>query len=297
MEHQAVIKKGSKSFALASLFLSRKEKEASWKLYSWCRYCDDLIDEVSDQPIMRERLTHLKLETMNLSRQNSSNFYLSAMFDVLHDFKLPMKYPMDLLLGMEMDVEGRRFNTLAELEVYCYCVAGVVGLMMCHILGIRHEFALKHAVAMGKAMQLTNICRDIKEDHENGRLYLPLEWLKEKGVSEEDLFLEKNFEHLITFQKRLLLRADELYGEGLQGLKYLTLRSSWAVLIAAMIYAEIGQEIRKDHRLSLKRRSYVSGGRKIGIVIQSLKKMIPLVLSALFAPKVQSPQSVWSMDS
>lgn len=297
MEHKEVIKKGSKSFSLASLFFSQKEKEASWKLYSWCRYCDDLIDDEPNPALMKEKLTELKTKTQELLTHNSPNFYLSGMFEVIGQFKVPMNYPMDLLRGMEMDVEGRRFHSLEELEDYCYCVAGTVGLMMCHILGIREEVALKHAVSMGNAMQLTNIARDISEDRQKGRLYLPLNWLAEKNISEDELFKTENQKNLVLFQERLLKRADELYHEGLEGLKFLSLRSSWAVLIAAMIYADIGRVIRKNPELSLKERAIVSGRRKLSIVILSFVKMIPLVALDLNSKKVRSPQSIWSMSS
>ncbi|MFA5583399.1 MAG: phytoene/squalene synthase family protein [Bacteriovoracaceae bacterium] len=297
MKHREVIRNGSKSFSLASLFFSPKEKEASWKLYSWCRYCDDLIDDEEIPSQRRDNLIDLKDKTFSLIHQNSTNFYLSGMFDVIHDFKLPMNYPMDLLRGMEMDVEGKRFQTLEDLEEYCYCVAGTVGLMMCHILGIRDEVALHHAVALGKAMQLTNISRDIIEDKQRGRLYIPLMWLKETEISEEELFLQNNEEILLSYQERLLKRADELYSIGLQGLKFLSLRSSWAVLIAAIIYSDIGRVIRNNPQRSLKKRAIVSTIRKLSLLCFSLVKMIPLVLYNLRSNEVRSPQSVWSLHS
>lgn len=296
MKHEDIIKNNSKSFSLASLFFSKKEKIASWKLYSWCRYCDDLIDEVSEPRIMKERLLSLRSQTNQLSMHTQKNFYFTGMSEVMHEFKFPINYPLDLIRGMEMDVEGKRFGTLKELEEYCYCVAGTVGLMMCHILGIRHEMALSYAVAMGKAMQFTNIARDITEDQRRGRLYIPLSWLNELGVTEEELFLESNRDKLIFLQERLLSQASAFYDEGYVGLKYLSLRSSWAVMIASLIYAEIGKVIRNNPALSLKIRAVVLHRKKWGLIILSTMKMFPLVLQSIKQNKVRAPESVWSIS-
>lgn len=297
MSHKEVIFKGSKSFSLASLFFSKKEKIACWKLYSWCRYCDDLIDEASDPTELDLRLETLKSNTSHLLVSKTDHFNMSGMYDVIHEFTLPMKYPMDLLGGMEMDVKGTRFSSLSKLENYCYCVAGTVGLMMCHILGIRDEVALSHAVSLGNAMQLTNIARDIREDHLKGRLYLPLDWLREKGINEETFCLDNHKEYLIEMQERLLVRADELYQEGLTGLCYLSARSAWAVLLAAMIYAEIGKVIRSNPRLSLEKRAVVSGKRKLMIVAKSFLIIIPVMISQFKHKNVAPPQSIWSSNS
>lgn len=295
--HKETIKKGSKSFSLASFFFSTEEREAAWKLYSWCRYCDDEIDEVPSLAEARIRLKHLVHQTERLATCESfEHFQMQGMSEIVKKYEIPMKYPLDLLRGMEMDVSSTRFQTLEELEDYCYCVAGTVGLMMCHILGIRNDGALIHALAMGKAMQLTNICRDIEEDRARGRLYLPLAWLKEKGIFEEELF---NFSHensLLEIQERLLKRADELYQEGYAGLKYLSLRSSWAVLIAAKIYSHIGFLIRRDPSLSLQKRIFVSKMRKVMIILSTFKPFLSqLWWSCIQGEEIKRPTKVWSI--
>lgn len=295
MLHQESIENGSKSFAMASFFFSKLQKEAAWKLYSWCRNCDDQIDDatVAEAPL---RLLALRTATTAMMIDSiPASFHFRGMQDVLRNYQIPLKYPLDLLRGMEMDVQGRRFATLVELEEYCYCVAGVVGLMMCHIMGVRDDQALKHAVALGNAMQLTNICRDIVEDRGRGRLYIPTSWLQEMGLTESDLFLEKNEACLIALQERLLKRADALYSEGYQGLRYLSLRSSWAVLIAAKVYSHIGVLIRKNPVVSLRQRVYVSRWKKVGLVLSSLKSFIPQVWWCMRGRSaIRAPQRVWS---
>ena len=241
LKFENAIRKGSKSFAVASLFFSKEEKISAWKLYSWCRYCDDEIDEATDSVEARKRLNILITETNQLGMNHSfDKFQMQGMSEVMQTYLIPKKYPLDLLIGMQMDVTGIRFRTLNDLEEYCYCVAGTVGLMMCHILGIKSDDALTHAVSLGGAMQLTNICRDIHEDHLKGRFYLPLTLLEDSGITENGIFESQHQGVLIEIQEKLLMRADELYQEGYQGLKYLSLRSSWAVLIAAKMYSHIG---------------------------------------------------------
>lgn len=297
LKHENTIRQGSKSFAMASFFFSEEEKEAAWKLYSWCRYCDDEIDEVPTISETRIRLKHLIHQTERLASSDSfAEFQMEGMSEIVKKYQIPMKYPLDLLRGMEMDVSSTRFQTLEELEDYCYCVAGTVGLMMCHVLGIRDDEALSHAVAMGKAMQLTNICRDLQEDRQRGRLYLPVSWLIESGVFEEELFDSKNQKALLDMQERLLKRADELYQEGYAGLKYLSLRSSWAVLIAAKIYSHIGDLIRRNPALSLQKRTYVTKLKKVLIVLSTFKSFLPqLWWSCIRRGEMKRPAKVWSI--
>lgn len=295
--HKQTIQQGSKSFAMASFFFSEEEKEAAWKLYSWCRYCDDEIDNALSVEDSQQRLKVLFDKTSNLGATNNDpNFQFAGMNDIVQKYQIPMKYPLDLLRGMEMDVTGRTYHTLEELEDYCYCVASTVGLMMCHILGIRSDEALSHAVAMGKAMQLTNICRDIKEDWERGRCYLPVEWISERRLEVNDLYLSQNRTHLLEIQERLLKRADELYEEGYGGLKFLSLRSSWAVLIAAKIYSYIGVLIRKNPELSLEKRIYVSKMKKLMIVFSTITYFLKELYFVSSRGEVRQPQKIWSIE-
>lgn len=295
--HKNVIRKGSKSFSMASFFFSDSEKLAAWKLYSWCRYCDDQIDEASSVEEAGGRLRNLYQDVWLFNvREGVSNFQIQGMKEVVHQYQIPLKYPLDLLRGMGMDVTSTRFESLRDLEDYCYCVAGTVGLMMCHVLGVRSDEALAHAVAMGKAMQLTNICRDLKEDWERGRFYIPQDWLRESSMTEKELFEKSPPLALLEFQEKLLKRADELYREGHDGLRYLSVRSAWAVMIAAKIYSEIGARIRQAPSKSLQNRTYVPKLKKVLLVFSTVLEMIPHV-SACWAGgrTLRRPEKVWSM--
>lgn len=296
-QHYEIIKKGSKSFFLASLFFSKKERNATWMFYSWCRYCDDAIDGEKDHALQKQKLSELQSKTamlMSNPEENDSNFL--ALEKIVREYDIPLQYLLDFLRGMEMDVLGKRYYTLKELEEYCYCVAGTVGLMMCHILGVRADLALPHAVALGMAMQLTNMARDIHEDKILGRLYIPLHWLDSIGLREADLFNDGNKSQLIFLQEKLLRRADELYKEGYEGLKYLSLRSSWAVLIASQVYSNIGQVIRNNPTESLKKRAIVPITRKVFLVLKSLVLMFPIFFKTLTLKKTSAPKEVWSFS-
>lgn len=295
-QYKETIQKGSKSFAMASLFFSQKQKEAAWKLYSWCRYCDDEIDEVPIEQA-QNRLLFLKEQTQNLLSSTPSNIAFKGLKEVVQEYKIPLHYPLDLLRGMEMDVAGDKYATLEDLEEYCYCVASTVGLMMCHIMGVRHDAALNNAVALGKAMQLTNICRDLVEDFQRGRCYLPTDWLFPFVSFEDPNLLSPQYrKQLIEVQERLLKRADELYQEGYAGLQFLSLRSAWAVLIAARVYSYIGEKIRKDTYRGFTKRIFVGLPKKILIVLSTLRDLVPLVLQSRVRQKsVRIPKKVWSV--
>lgn len=262
---QRQIQEGSKSFSFASFFFSERERQGAWLLYSWCRFVDDQIDHAPSPSQALEILTRLEEKTRDCYCRNtpvefSSTDATAAAFAgltwVVQEFQIPQKYPLDLLRGMRMDVQGRRYQTLSDLEEYCYCVAGVVGVMMCHIMGISREEALSNAVALGSAMQLTNICRDFDQDARLGRVYIPIQWLSEvdlnPSVSENQI--PSNW--FAEFQKpvhrakwanlaqRLLAVADQRYESGVAGLTALPFRAALAVAIAARVYRQIGIKVK-----------------------------------------------------
>ncbi|UYL07850.1 phytoene/squalene synthase family protein [Bdellovibrio sp. SKB1291214] len=292
--HHEAIRKGSKSFAAASLFFSKDQKQSAWRLYSWCRYCDDRIDEVPAQTAIA-RLQDLRVQLNE--KRNSQVFAFQGLAQVIQNHEIPGAYPLYLLRGMEMDVQGRRYQTLSDLEEYCFCVAGVVGLMMCHVMGVYSDQALKHAVALGNAMQLTNICRDIAEDAHRGRVYLPLEWLLEYDVPVDDLLNPAHRESLKLVQDRLLNRAQELYSVGYEGLRYLSFRSAWAVLIAGFVYSQIGAKIKKSKSRGLDQRVYVTSFEKLILVTKATATLLLMRIRAkVSTDSLRIPQTTWRFE-
>lgn len=270
------IRKGSKSFFLASLFFPAYVKRDCWSLYSWCRHCDDEIDNAPPE-LLFEKLKTLEENTFSKSASPASPVLFKDFATVCERYEIPAKYPRDMLAGFAMDTESFKFETLAQVELYGYRVAGVVGLMMSHIMGLSEERALGHAVKLGIAMQLTNIARDVHEDHLRNRLYIPLEWLTEHNVTKDELF--RNPELLYNLVMRLLDRSEELYSEGLKGLPYLPIRAAWAVAIASYIYAAIGKKIRQNGPTGLLKRTVISLPEKLYWVVVGTKEIIPLMAS------------------
>ncbi|HSF59620.1 MAG TPA: phytoene/squalene synthase family protein, partial [Candidatus Binatia bacterium] len=244
-----MIRKGSKSFSLAARLFHPDIRDAAFFLYGWCRYCDDQIDQngtTGTREELAKRVKALKEHTasaFSFAEQREPVFV--ALQYIAHRFGIPAHYALELIEGMAMDVRGTRYATLKELLLYCYRVAGTVGLMMSHVMGLRDEKALKHAADLGIAMQLTNIARDITEDAAMGRIYLPLSWLQEAGIDPEEIAAPEHREKLAMLTLRLLREADRYYHSGDAGLWYLSLRSACAVAAARHVYAEIGSLLLK----------------------------------------------------
>ena len=294
------IKKGSKSFALASFFFSQNQKEAAWKLYAWCRYCDDVIDHSANLQEAQIQVHDLIKKTEACYAMNPPTEHPWPSFSqVIHENKIPKKYPLDLLRGFQIDAMGTGIKDREELMDYCYCVAGTVGLMMCHVMGISHTKALQHAVSLGCAMQMTNIARDINDDYKMGRVYLPDTWLAEKGLNRADFFQPEFRQDLKPVVQRLMWEADSLYAEGRSGLSYLSLRSAWAVCIALHVYRDIGRQVvdqtSSENQELFQQRIIVSPKRKFVLLIKASFDILRLWPSRWFQPwKKIEHSEIWS---
>lgn len=271
-DSKTVIATGSKSFYFASLFFTKKNKLDCWILYRWCRYCDDQIDQASNQESAKEILHQLtdKTEAALTNADGKERSLFTDVAAVFKEHQIPLEYPQSLLAGFAMDVENKRYQTLKDLELYAYRVAGVVGLMMTKILGVKSIEANHHAIAMGNAMQLTNIARDVAEDFNRGRIYLPEQWIFESRQMPDWILSTQNKEDTYKIVLRLLDRADELYSEGRRGLKYLPWRARLAVSIASHIYQHIGTKIRKMGPDALSSRTVVSTSEKICLAVRGV---------------------------
>jgi phytoene synthase len=173
---------------------------------------------------------------------------------------------------MAMDVAGQRYETLAQLQLYCHRVAGVVGLMMAHVFGVRDDAALTAAAQLGIAMQLTNICRDVAEDWQRGRLYLPDDRLQQHGVGGLAAELGRPLpaaavRPIAGVVRDLLALADRQYRAGRRGIGALPWRAGLAVRAAASIYAAIGDRIRERGCDVTARRAIVSRARKLALAV------------------------------
>ncbi len=286
MDERAIIRRHSKSFAMAARLLSPAVRGHAEKLYAWCRYADDAIDLAPTPLAAVVALADLRADLDAIYAGRPVNSPAGKMLaTVVSDIRLPREYPDELLAGMAMDAAGTRYRTLDELLLYCHRVAGVVGLMMCHAMGVADERAAVPAGHLGIAMQLTNIARDVAEDWSRGRLYLPLDWLS--GEPPQDRPLEDATTAPVV--RRLLDVADRYYASGEAGLIHLDRRSRLAVRVARTVYAEIGSEVRRAGCHPSAGRAVVSKARKLRAVGSAVWQ----ACTEPQTPRVTPPTSVW----
>jgi phytoene synthase len=165
-------------------------------------------------------------------------------------------------------------------------------------MGLRDEAALKHAADLGIAMQLTNIARDIVEDASMGRIYLPLAWLSEARIAPEEIAAPENREQLAVLTLRLLREADRYYGSGDEGLWHLSFRSACAVAAARNVYSEIGALLLSKGARAWDERTYVTGARKIRVVLRGISSMLRWVPARLFRPWSPAPlRAIWKASN
>lgn len=260
----------SKSFYFSARLLPKEQRWATFALYGFCRYCDNLIDiprQRTEAEILRElqRLTEELKVAYNTSE--SQHPIIRAFIIVAKAFGIPIEYPRDLLKGVAMDIQKARYQTFDELSIFCYRVAAVVGLMMTYILGYKEEDAFAYAEKLGTAMQLTNILRDVKEDKDMGRIYIPQTDLAQFRVIEQDIFNEKMTPQLAELIKFQVERADQYYTEAMPGIRFLKTESQYAIYSAAKIYRGILRKIEEHDYNPFLSRVFVPSTQKIKIVL------------------------------
>jgi 15-cis-phytoene synthase len=265
-----VIAAKSKSFAFASRLLPARQRDRAALVYAYCRRADDAVDLAppNERAGAVERL-RAELDGMYVDAR-TFNDVLDGFGAVAFECHIPRHYPSELIAGLEMDVRGERYGTLEALLHYCYRVAGTVGLMMCHVLGLRDQRALVPAVHLGLAMQLTNICRDVHEDWMLGRLYLPADMLDAAGarnLADElgGVFPVRARGAVATVVAELLRHADRYYRSADAGMAALPWRASLAVRTARLVYAAIGDRLAARAFDVLSGRAVVSGPAKLAL--------------------------------
>lgn len=271
----------SKSFYISARMLPRERRWATYALYGFCRYADNLIDnprQRSTEELIAEA-DFISNELQIAYRTGESEHPVVHPFIVVaKKYGIPIEYPLDLLKGVKMDIQRTRYQTFDDLYVFCYRVAGVVGLMMTHVLGYKNDAAFKYAEDLGIAMQLTNILRDVKEDKEMGRIYLPLDELNQFGVSEQDIIHERMSENLRELMKFQVARAHRYYDEANKGIPMLYKKSQFAIYSASKIYGGILRKIEARNYDPFQGRVFVSQLKKIGILSREIlrTRFLPL---------------------
>ncbi len=255
-----ILAEHGRTFHFASHLLGQRFRLRAAQLYAFCRYVDDLADKAKDPQLAKKQLLSLKRD---LTLRSSSQLQCRRMLDLVDATNMPITPVLALIDGAMLDLEPVNISSEAELIKYAYQVAGTVGLMMCAVLEVSDPKALPYAIDLGIAMQLTNIARDVGEDAELGRVYLPSDWIGELTPNE---ILDPTMTQAQTLKvatRRMLYLADEYYDSGLQGLYYLPRGARWAILVAAKVYRDIGALIAQADYRSWDRRAIVSKRRKI----------------------------------
>lgn len=272
------IQRGSKSFAAASALFDQATRERAWLLYAWCRTCDDLADgqehggalsQVDDpQTVLAEMRA---LTTAALGGETTGHPAFDGLGVVAAETGLPSRFALDLIDGFALDAQGWRPQTTDDLLRYCYHVAGAVGCMMAVVMGVRadDEATLDRACDLGLAFQLANIARDIGEDAQADRCYLPADWLAEHGLALHTLMTAQNRPALARIGARLASMAQDYEASARIGAAALPFRSAWAVLSAAGIYGSIAREVARRGEGAWDTRVFTTKGEKLGWVARA----------------------------
>ncbi|MFM8524682.1 MAG: phytoene synthase [Cyanobacteriota bacterium] len=261
----------AKTFYLGTLLMPPAKRRAIWAIYVWCRRTDELMDspEAMSRPVeeLAVRLDHWEERTRALFRGTVRDGLDRVMVDTIERYPQPLQPYLDMIEGMRMDLHQTRYATFADLELYCYRVAGTVGLMTQEVMGLDPAYTTapwseppdtsKAAVALGIANQLTNILRDVGEDRGRGRIYLPQEDLRRFGYSEEQLMAgvcNDNWRALMAFQ---LERARDWFARSEAGVRWLAADARWPVWASLRLYRGILDAIKRLDYDVFHHRAYV----------------------------------------
>ncbi len=264
--------KSGSSFYYSFLFLPKPKRLAITALYAFCREVDDIADSEMDSKIKRVKLEWWRTEIEALFAGSPNHPVTHALFTSIHNFKLDKKYFLEIIDGMEMDLETVRFANYEELNLYCYRVAGVVGILSATIFGYKDPQTIEFAKKLGLALQLTNIIRDVYEDSLRNRLYLPLDELTQFGVSEKDIFKRNDnasFNKLMQFHAE---RAHQCYRDAFAILPLQDRYNQKTGTIMAAIYENTLNEMEDDKLQVLKHKVVIPPLRKISIALKTLFK-------------------------
>jgi phytoene synthase len=236
-------KSSGSSFYNSFRFLPKDKRRAITALYAFCREVDDVVDECSDANVARTTLNWWRTEVAAIYNGKPQHPVCRALVPIVKQFKLAQEHLLEIIDGMEMDLDQPRYADFKSLQLYCYRVASVVGLLSVEIFGYTDRQTLKYAHDLGIALQLTNIIRDVGEDARRNRIYLPMDELRQFGVTPEDIQHAretKEFQKLMAFQ---IERAQHYYRQALNHLPAVDRKAQRTGLIMAEIYRATLDEV------------------------------------------------------
>lgn len=251
------------SFYYSFMFLPPERRQAITALYAFCREVDDVVDECHDVSLAQTKLEWWRQEIARVFDGTPTHPVGHALKDILTRFNLPREQLLEIIDGMAMDLQQTRYLDFKGLQLYCYRVASVVGLLAAEIFGYTDQQTQKYAHDLGMAFQLTNIIRDVGEDARRGRIYLPIEDLQRFEVPAKDILEARytdNFRRLMQFQYE---RAQQFYDQAFAQLPKVDRKSQRPGLVMAAIYRTLLREIARDGFLVLDRRTSLTPLRKV----------------------------------
>ena len=249
----------AKTFYLGTLLLPIKKRKAIWAIYVWCRRTDEIMDSkeasTKSKDELSDNLDAWEENTKNIFKGNINSKLDSVLLDTIEKYPQSIQPYLDMIEGQRMDLNKFRYKDFDELKLYCYRVAGTVGLMTQNVMGIDSAYTSapwsampdpsEAAIALGIANQLTNILRDVGEDRERGRIYLPQADIEKFNYSEEELLkgkINKEWKALMNFQ---LTRAREWFQKSEDGIKWLSSDARWPVWTSLRLYRGILDSIER----------------------------------------------------
>jgi len=249
----------AKTFYLGTLLLPQEKRKAIWAIYVWCRRTDEIMDSVEastkSQAELSDNLDEWEENTKNVFKGNTKSELDSVLLDTIEKYPQSIQPYLDMIDGQRMDLNKFRYKDFDELKLYCYRVAGTVGLMTQNVMGIDSAYTTapwsekpdpsEAAVALGIANQLTNILRDVGEDRQRGRIYLPQEDIEKFNYSEEQLLngeINNQWKALMNFQ---LKRARDWFQKSEDGIKWLSSDARWPVWTSLRLYRGILDSIER----------------------------------------------------
>ncbi len=265
----------AKTFYLGTLLMPKEKSKAIWAIYAWCRLTDELVDGAKARYTTKETLAEWENQLESVFAGYPIDDTDVALVDTIQNYPMGIQPFRDMIAGQQMDLVRNRYQTFEELKLYCYRVAGTVGLMSNAVLGIGADsngvpwekgkpiyVPTEEAIALGMAMQLTNILRDVGEDLQRDRIYLPIEDLHAFNYTEQDLIagvVDDRWQAIMKFQ---IKRARAYYKDAEAGIRYLIRDSRLPVWASLMLYQGILSEIEANNYDVFNKRAFVSKPKK-----------------------------------
>ena len=247
-ESRNITQKSASNLALAFVLLPKAKRDGMSALYAFCREVDDVADEETTPVIERRaKLAEWRADVRRACGKELPQFPVNQELQpVIRQYRLPFEHFDELLLGVEADLETNRYATYADLEQYCYRVASIVGLLSIEIFGYRDPRCREYAICLGQALQLTNILRDVKNDAERGRIYLPLEELERCGVQPSEILRFHYSPGFFQAATNVAQRARGFYGRARQALPSQDRRSMIAAELMGSVYWRLLRKLELD---------------------------------------------------